>query len=249
MSRAAVLIVEDEVSISEAVVFQLQRDDYATRAVGSGEAALEAVRESPPDLILLDINLPGMDGLEVCQALRAGGFVAPILLLTARGDEIDRVVGLEVGADDYLVKPFSSRELLARVKAHLRRERRRPVEAGSSGSSGPSEVSGGAAAPGGSARVSASGVTIDPGAREVLADGRLLDLSPREFDLLWVLWSHRGQVLTRDQLLEKVWGYDFEGESRVVNVTIGRLREKLERDARNPTRLRTSRGVGYRLVL
>lgn len=234
MARATVLIVEDEISLSEAVAFQLERAEYGVRSVGSGEAALAAVEESPPDLILLDINLPGMDGLEVCQALRARGFVAPILLLTARGDEIDRVVGLEVGADDYVVKPFSSRELLARVKAHLRRERRRPTEPASSAIT---------------ARVSASGVTIDPAAREVTADGRLLDLSPREFDLLWVLWNHRGQVLTRDQLLEKVWGYDFEGESRVVNVTIGRLREKLEVDARNPTRLLTSRGVGYRLAL
>lgn len=233
MTRATVLIVDDEISISEAVAFQLQRADYSVVSVATGEAALEAVEQSPPDLVLLDINLPGLDGLEVCQALRARGFLAPILLLTARGDEIDRVVGLEVGADDYVVKPFSSRELLARVKAHLRRERRRGPE--------PTVES--------SSKVTASGVAIDPAAREVTADGRLLDLSPREFDLLWVLWNHRGQVLTRDQLLEKVWGYDFEGESRVVNVTIGRLREKLEVDARNPTRLLTSRGVGYRLVL
>ncbi len=231
--RATILLVEDEVALREGICFQLERAEYSVIAVESGESALAAVKANPPDLILLDINLPGMDGLEVCQKLRASEYHLPVLLLTARGDEIDRVVGLEVGADDYIVKPFSSRELLARIKAHLRRERRRGE---SSAEPLPTPE---APAP----------VTLDPLQREARKDGDLLDLTPREFDLLNVLISHKGQVLTRDQLLEKVWGYDFEGESRVVNVTIGRLRDKLESDPSNPRHLLTVRGVGYRFVL
>ena len=231
--RATILLVEDEVALREGICFQLERAEYSVIAVESGESALVAVKANPPDLILLDINLPGMDGLEVCQKLRASEYHLPVLLLTARGDEIDRVVGLEVGADDYIVKPFSSRELLARIKAHLRRERRRGE---SSAEPLPTPE---APAP----------VTLDPLQREARKDGDLLDLTPREFDLLNVLISHKGQVLTRDQLLEKVWGYDFEGESRVVNVTIGRLRDKLESDPSNPRHLLTVRGVGYRFVL
>ena len=231
--RATILLVEDEVALREGICFQLERAEYSVVAVESGEAALESVKTSPPDLILLDINLPGIDGLEVCQKLRASEYHLPVLLLTARGDEIDRVVGLEVGADDYIVKPFSSRELLARIKAHLRRERRRG-EPSAEALPAP-EVP----AP----------VTLDPLQREARKDGELLDLTPREFDLLNVLISHKGQVLTREQLLEKVWGYDFEGESRVVNVTIGRLRDKLESDPSNPRHLLTVRGVGYRFVL
>ena len=231
--RATILLVEDELALREGICFQLERAEYSVIAVDSGEAALESVKASPPDLILLDINLPGMDGLEVCQKLRASEYHLPVLLLTARGDEIDRVVGLEVGADDYIVKPFSSRELLARIKAHLRRERRR----------GEPSVE-----PLPTPEVPAP-VTLDPLQREARKDGELLDLTPREFDLLNVLISHKGQVLTREQLLEKVWSYDFEGESRVVNVTIGRLRDKLESDPSNPRHLLTVRGVGYRFVL
>lgn len=231
--RATILLVEDEVALREGICFQLERAEYSVVAVESGEAALESVKTSPPDLILLDINLPGIDGLEVCQKLRASEYHLPVLLLTARGDEIDRVVGLEVGADDYIVKPFSSRELLARIKAHLRRERRRGEP---SVEPLPTPE---APAP----------VTLDPLQREARRDGELLDLTPREFDLLNVLIAHKGQVLTREQLLEKVWGYDFEGESRVVNVTIGRLRDKLENDPSNPRHLLTVRGVGYRFVL
>ncbi len=230
--RATILLVEDEVALREGISFQLERAEYAVVAVESGELALAAARAESPDLVLLDINLPGIDGLEVCQKLRAGGYNLPVLLLTARGDEIDRVVGLEVGADDYIVKPFSSRELLARIKAHLRRERRR------------NETS---AEPLPCEEVPA--VSLDPLQREARREGRLLDLTPREFDLLQVLITHKGQVLTREQLLEKVWGYDFEGESRVVNVTIGRLRDKLETDPSHPRHLLTVRGVGYRFVL
>ena len=230
--RATILLVEDEVALREGICFQLERAEYAVVAVESGELALAAARAESPDLVLLDINLPGIDGLEVCQKLRADGYNLPVLLLTARGDEIDRVVGLEVGADDYIVKPFSSRELLARIKAHLRRERRRNE---SSAEPLPLEE--------------VPAVSLDPLQREARKDGQLLDLTPREFDLLHALLAHKGQVLTRDQLLEKVWGYDFEGESRVVNVTIGRLREKLETDPSHPRYLLTVRVVGYRFVL
>lgn len=231
-SRAKILLVEDEVALREGVTFQLERAEYTVVAVESGEQALTQIPRISPDLVLLDINLPGIDGLEVCQKLRAGGYNLPVLLLTARGEEIDRVVGLEVGADDYIVKPFSSRELLARIKAHLRRERRRTESS---------------AEPIATAETPA--VSLDPLQREARKDGCLLDLTPREFELLQVLLAHKGQVLTRDQLLEKVWGYDFEGESKVVNVTIARLREKLESDPSQPRHLLTVRGVGYRFVL
>ncbi|MGE0490378.1 MAG: response regulator transcription factor [Vulcanimicrobiota bacterium] len=219
MQRATVLVVDDEQALVEAVRFQLEKAGYLVWSADTGPKALELVRNSPPELILLDINLPGLDGLEVCQALRADGYSQPILLLSARDEEIDRVVGLEVGADDYLTKPFSSRELVARVKAHLRRERRR----------------------GETSLLVSQGLKVDLGRRETVLAGQPLELSPREFDLLVVLMRHRGQVLSREQLLEKVWGYDYEGEARVVNVTVGRLRDKLTID-----RITTVRGVGYR---
>ena len=232
-ARATILLVEDEVGLREGISFQLERAEYTVIAVENGELALAAAQNGQPDLVLLDINLPGIDGLEVCQKLRAGGYNHPVLLLTARGDEIDRVVGLEVGADDYIVKPFSSRELLARIKAHLRRERRQ-YETSLEETRGSDQ---------------AQPISLDPLQREVRKDGELLVLTPREFDLLSVLFEHKGQVMTREQLLERVWGYDFEGESRVVNVTVARLRDKLERDPSAPRHLLTVRGVGYRLVL
>lgn len=216
MERGTVLLVDDELPLVEAVSFQLEKADYKVLVAHSGDEGLRLARRHGPDLILLDINLPGLDGLEVCQALRSESYNGPILLLSARDEEIDKVVGLEVGADDYVTKPFSARELVARVRAHLRRERRGTRPAG--------------------------GLVLDSRARRVSLEGVPVELTPREFDLLEMFVNHPGQVLTRDQLLCRVWGYDYEGEERVVNVTVGRLREKLD----SPDRIVTVRGVGYR---
>ena len=220
MARGTVLVVDDEPALIEAVSFQLEKAQYEVLIARNGNDALEMARSHLPDLILLDINLPGLDGLEVCQTLRAENFTKTILLLSARGEEIDKVVGLEVGADDYVTKPFSARELVARVRAHLRRQKRED--------SPPRR-----------------GLLIDEKARRVFIDESELELTPKEYDLLEMFARHSGQVLTRDQLLSKVWGYDYEGEARVVNVTVGRLREKLD----NPARITAVRGVGYRFDL
>lgn len=223
MKSVTILLVDDEISLREAVSFQLEKACYQVLTAVDGPSGLEMASDHKPDLVLLDVNLPGMDGLEVCQTLRARNFHAPILLLTARDSEIDKVVGLEVGADDYLTKPFSSRELLARVKAHLRRERRRLQ----------------------SSEVLISGeLVLDLTSRRFKVADDSVELSSREFDLLEAFLEHPGQVLTRDQLIDRVWGYDYEGEARVVNVTVGRLREKLGSAGK---RLTAVRGVGYRL--
>ena len=215
MARATILIVDDERPLVEAVAFQLEKAQYSVVSAFDGTQGLAMARQYRPDLVLLDVNLPGLDGLEVCQALRNNQYLGPILLLSARDEEIDKVLGLEVGADDYVTKPFSPRELVARVRAHLRRERRGQQP---------------------------RGLQLDARRREVTIDGSLLELTAREYELLDVFVRHKDQVLTRDQLLEKVWGYDYDGEARVVNVTVGRLRDKLD----SPDRIATVRGVGYR---
>lgn len=214
--RGVVLIVDDEPALVEAVSFQLEKEQYGVLVARNGNEALQLARTHAPDLILLDINLPGPDGLEVCQTLRAENYNNPVILLSARGEEVDKVVGLEVGADDYVTKPFSARELVARVRAHLRRERRtvKPKD----------------------------GLVLESQARRVFLNGAELELSPKEYDLLNTFMTHPGQVLTRDQLLSRVWGYDYDGDDRVVNVTVGRLREKLD----HPERIATVRGAGYR---
>ena len=218
--RGTVLVVDDEPALIEAVSFQLEKAQYEVLVARNGNDALQVARSRLPDLILLDINLPGLDGLEVCQTLRAENFTNTILLLSARGEEIDKVVGLEVGADDYVTKPFSARELVARVRAHLRRQKREEAPP-------------------------RRGLSIDEKARRVFLDESEVELSPKEFDLLEMFARHSGQVLTRDQLLAQVWGYDYDGEARVVNVTVGRLRDKLG----DPARITAVRGVGYRFDL
>lgn len=219
MARGTVLVVDDEPALIEAVSFQLEKAQYEVLVARNGNDALQVARSRHPDLILLDINLPGLDGLEVCQTLRAENFTNTILLLSARGEEIDKVVGLEVGADDYVTKPFSARELVARVRAHLRRQKREEAPR--------------------------RGLTIDQKARRVFLDESEIELSPKEYDLLEMFARHSGQVLTRDQLLAQIWGYDYDGEARVVNVTVGRLRDKLD----NPARITAVRGIGYRFDL
>jgi DNA-binding response OmpR family regulator len=229
-----ILVVEDDVTLQETLAYNLKRQGYEVGAAGDGPSALDQARTTHPDLILLDVMLPGMDGFEVCRVLRQE-MSTPVLMLTARDDEIDRVVGLEVGADDYLVKPFSMRELLARVKALLRRVRLIREEIAS-------EVR----LPDSSQSLVFANMTIDVGRREVRMDDQPVAMKPKEYDLLLFLAQHRGQVLSREFILERVWGWDYIGDSRTVDVHIRWLREKIENDPANPKRLVTVRSAGYR---
>jgi phosphate regulon transcriptional regulator PhoB len=221
-----VLIVEDEPDIRELVVHHLKREGYQVSAAASGEDALRQVRAAPPDLVLLDLMMPAMDGLEVCRRLRQDPATAslPIVMLTAKGDEVDRVLGLEIGADDYVVKPFSPKELLARVRAVLRRSRPAP----------------------GAAPTTVGALTIDPGTHTASVGDKVLALTPKEFDLLRALVDARGRVLSREFLLDRVWDYAraSEIESRTVDVHVRRLRVKLGPEGR---RVLTVKSVGYRL--
>jgi DNA-binding response OmpR family regulator len=223
------LIVDDESNLRHTVGYNLRREGYDVLEAADGEAALAAAGARSLDLVVLDLMLPGIDGLEVCRRLRERGPV-PILILTARGDEIDRVVGLELGADDYLAKPFSMRELLARVKAILRR----------------AELSRSAPPPPAPTRLVLDGLTVDLGRRRAAVDEEPVTLKPREFDLLAFLARHPGQVFTRAQLLEHVWGYDYVGDSRTVDVHVRSLRTKLGDRADAPRWIETVWGVGYR---
>jgi DNA-binding response OmpR family regulator len=215
---ATIMVVEDEPNIGALVRTYLQRAGYEALWVRSGEEALAELRRHPIELVVLDIGLPGIDGFEVCR--RIGGRV-PVIMLTARDEEPDRIAGLEVGADDYVSKPFSPRELTARVKAVLRRSAQ-PLSARDVTSLGP--------------------LTLARGAREVRVDGHAVELTQREFDLLEYLLRHQGQVVTRDQLLESVWGFVSPGETRTVEVHVAQLRKKLG----HPELIRTVRGLGYK---
>lgn len=227
-----VLVVEDDPALLDALEYSLAREGYTVYTATDGPSALEAARRESPDAIVLDIMLPGMDGFEVCRILRQESSV-PILMLTARGEEIDRVVGLEVGADDYLTKPFSMRELLARVKALLRRVRLIREEMSAQEGAGAGELTFG-------------DLTVDLARREVRRSGQTLRLTPKEYDLLVFLLRNRGIVLSRDLILERVWGWDYAGGSRTVDVHVRWLREKIEPDPSHPTRIVSVRGVGYR---
>jgi DNA-binding response OmpR family regulator len=229
-----ILVVEDEVALQETLAYNLKRLGYEVDTVSDGKAALENARNSHPDLILLDIMLPGMDGFEVCRILRQE-MSTPVLMLTARDDEIDRVVGLEVGADDYLTKPFSMRELLARVKAMLRRVRLIREELGTPDTPPIPKQS-----------LIFENLTIDLGRREVRVNEKPVAMKPKEFELLLFLAQHHSQVLTREYILERVWGWDYIGDSRTVDVHIRWLREKIEADPSTPTRIITVRSAGYR---
>jgi len=225
-----ILVVEDEPTLREALVYNLMRQNYLVEAAGNGLAALDIARLSKPDLIVLDIMLPGMDGFEICRILRQEMDV-PIIMLTARDDEFDRVLGLEMGADDYLTKPFSMREFLARVKAHLRRVNfdRRDV---------PNYTD--------KKILEFNNLEIDLTRHEVRLDGQVVSLKPKEFELLLFLAQHKGQMLSRELIMERVWGWDFGGGSRTVDVHIRWLREKIEKDPGIPLRILTVRGAGYR---
>jgi DNA-binding response OmpR family regulator len=228
-----ILVVEDDNSLRETLVYNLKRQEYNVQAVGDGLIAVKMARDNHPDLVLLDLMLPGLDGFEVCRILRQEMNI-PILILTARDDEIDRVIGLEIGADDYITKPFSMRELMARVKAHLRRERLIRQEVSSQQESTPQDV------------LTFGNLTLDLSRREVLLNNVPITLKPKEFELLLFLAQHRRQALSRQFLLERVWGWEFGGGTRTVDVHVHWLREKIEADPSKPSRIVTVHGSGYR---
>jgi len=219
--------------LRETLLYNLKKEGYTVEAVGDGRAALDAARHLKPDLLVLDLMLPEMDGFEVCRILRKE-MNMPILMLTARDDEVDRVVGLEVGADDYLTKPFSMRELMARVKAQLRRVRLVREELAKPAPEFAQDTLG------------FDDLVINRTRREVTLNGEPLQLKPQEYQLLEFFASHKGQMLSREFILERVWGWDFIGDSRTVDVHVRWLRQKIEKDAARPTRIITVRGGGYR---
>ncbi len=220
-----ILLVEDDQTLSETLGYNLEREGYTVHAAADGVAGLDLARRERPDLVILDVMLPRLDGFSVCRTLRKESDV-PIVMLTARQDEIDRIAGLELGADDYVAKPFSLGELLARVRAILRRADRQPIV--------------------GREVLDAGKLRIDIGSRRAWVDSNELTLSQKEFDLLTCLVRNRNMALSRDMLLERVWGYDFLGDSRTVDVHIRWLREKVEPDPSKPVYIHTVRGVGYR---
>lgn len=230
MGIKTILVVDDEEHIVELISYNLENAGYAVVKADSGEKALEKLGSRRIDLVVLDWMLPGMEGIEVLkQICRSEQWKKmPIILLTAKNDETSKIVGLEVGADDYLGKPFSVHELLARIKALLRR------------SEGTFEETAGI--------IYIDGIMINKAARIVEVDGKLVDLSLKEFELLYYLAKNRGIVHSRDLLLEKIWGYDYEGETRTVDVHISNLRKKLEKDDKNPVLIKTVRGIGYKLA-
>jgi DNA-binding response OmpR family regulator len=220
-----VLVVDDEPIVRDVVVRYLRRDGYTTLEAGDGDAARRLIETSDPSLVVLDVMLPGTDGLELCRWIRSRSDL-PVILLTARGEEADRIVGLELGADDYVTKPFSPRELAARVRTILRRSSSPPAPA---------------------ARLELGDVVLEGGSREAHKGGALVNLTAKEFDLLWFLASHPRQVFSRDQLMDRVWGYGAAVDTGTVTVHVRRLREKIEDDPARPVHLRTVWGVGYRL--
>jgi DNA-binding response OmpR family regulator len=224
-----ILVVEDEQAIAAFVQTALEREGFAVQVARDGARALSQIETDPPDLMLLDLTLPGVDGLEVCRRVRARTTYIPIVMLTARSDDVDKVVGLEMGADDYITKPFNARELTARVRAVLRLAHR-------SGTARRRDV------------LEIGDLTIDRPGRTVTLSDREVKLTPKEFDLLAALARERGRVFGREMLLERVWGYDFMGESRTVDVHIQRLRRKIEPDPAHPRYLLTVRGVGYKFA-
>lgn len=229
MADSKVLVVEDEENLLEALKYNLERDGYTALTATDGERGLSLAREHRPDLVILDIMLPQLDGLEVCRILRRESDM-PIIMLTAKGEEVDRVVGLELGADDYITKPFSMRELLARLRTVLRRTR-----GGGHGEPLPSQ------------EVLTSGdLVVDLASHTVTLAGRELEMKPREFDLLALLVANKGRAFTRDQILERLWGQDYIGDTRTVDVHIRWIRQKLETVPGSPNRIVTIRGVGYR---
>jgi len=223
-----ILLVEDERSIAEGLKISLEAEGFQVAWAKDGHEAVSAWERARPDLIVLDLMLPGLSGTEVCRTIRARSDV-PIIMLTARDAEVDRVVGLEIGADDYLTKPFSTRELVARIRAILRRA---PATA--------------TAYPPEELPVEVAGVRVDRSRHEVQVEGRTVELPPKEFELLALLVEHAGRVLTRNQLIDEVWGSDYVGDTKTLDVHIRRIRGRIEQDPQDPQRVQTVRGIGYR---
>ena len=234
-NKKTILIVDDEKTIVDMLVYNLQKEGYNTLEAGDGETAVNVALEQKPDLVLLDIMLPKMDGLAVCKRIRQYLNV-PILMLSAKDEEIDKILGLELGADDYITKPFSVRELMARVKANLRKAEitAKAMESGTKHKE--AELSN---------TVVVGDLSIDLNKFEVKVRGEIIDLTLREFEVIRYLAAQPGQVVTRETLLEKVWGYEYYGDIRTVDVTVRRIREKIEKDTSTPKILITKRGVGY----
>lgn len=228
------MVVEDEIPLQETLLYNLEKQGYEIERASDGKTAIEKARSFHPDLIILDVMLPVMDGFEVCRVLRQE-MNTPIIMLTARTDEIDRVVGLEVGADDYLSKPFSMRELIARVKALLRRVRLMTETMNQVHNEDKKKN-----------EIISENLRIDQNRHEVFLDDHILDLAPKEYDLLLYFINHKRYILTREQILEKVWGWEYSGDSRTVDVHVSWLREKIEKDPETPLRIITVRGSGYR---
>lgn len=229
MSENRILVVDDEEHIRELIKFNLEKSGYKVISCGDGTEALNFTRTEKPDLVLLDVMLPGIDGYDVCKEIRKDNNISniPIIMITAKSEELDKILGLELGADDYITKPFSIRELLARVKAVLRRTVLQPIDKS----------------------FKFDNIVIDFEKHEVIKNGKRIDLTLKEFEVLEILIKNKGRVITRDFLLDKVWGYEYIGETRTVDVHIRHLRQKLEEDDRTPKYIETIRGVGYRFSL
>lgn len=223
-----ILIVEDEPSIVTLIKYNLEKAGFLTDVAYNGEDAIKKTEENKFDLIVLDLMLPKMDGMEVCKTIRKNNNYIPILMLTAKDDEYDKIYGLEMGADDYLTKPFSPKELIARINAILRRTEQRTENA----------------AP---LVLEVGDIKVHPDRFEAFFKGDLLELTRKEFELLVYLIQHKGQILSREQLLSSVWEYDFVGDTRIVDVQVSHLRDKIEADSKNPTYIKTVRGFGYKL--
>lgn len=233
LDKKKILIVDDEKTIVDMLVYNLQKEGYATLEANDGEEAVNKALEEKPDLVLLDIMLPKMDGLAVCKRIRQTLDI-PILMISAKDEEIDKILGLELGADDYITKPFSVRELMARVKANLRKaEITNKAFDGTTADDKESDI------------ITVGELSLDLNKFEVKVRGEVIDLTLREFEVLKYLANQPGQVVTREILLEKVWGYEYYGDIRTVDVTVRRIREKIEKDTSNPKILITKRGVGY----
>ena len=224
---AKILVVDDEEAIVSLIAFNLKKAGYKVITASCGEEVLKLVRDENPDLVLLDIMLPGTDGLEVCRQIRQESLPVAIIMVTARDQEIDTVLGLEMGADDYITKPFSPRELTARVKAVLRRTFARRQAVGNNG-------------------IMIGDIHIDQERYEVRVKGEKIDLTPREFELLHILACNSGRVVPRDALLNRIWGYSYTGDTRIVDVHISHIRDKVEPNPKKPEYIQTIRGVGYR---
>ncbi|MUT64373.1 response regulator transcription factor [Paenibacillus sp. NEAU-GSW1] len=227
--KKKILVVDDEPSISMLIEFNLKLAGYEVRCVGDGEAVFDMLKPFRPDLIVLDLMLPKMDGLQVCRELRKLNNAVPIVMLTALQDVTDKIAGLDNGADDYMTKPFSPQELISRIQAIFRRLQSLP---------GQTETTG----------FDIGRLTVRPEQREVMVDGKDIELTPKEFELLVFLCKHKGKVLSRQQLLHGVWDYHFLGDTRIVDVHISHLRDKIEKNARMPEYIMTVRNVGYKLL-